>query len=186
MLHIICRIIGFSKTCLRPSVSATCVRLSSCGSTGPKEATLIENDNILMTEEEKRLRNALETTITVPTCVDLTPVSGFPDEFLRTRRVRIYQPSKNVMQSGTNNLGHWVLEFDNRQRWENPLMGWTSTGDPLSCMKLMFTSPQEAIDHCDKNGWMWYIDVPRTEREFKAKSYALNFSWNKRTRASTK
>lgn len=65
-------------------------------------------------------------------------------------------------------------------------MGWTSTGDPLSCMKLMFTSPQEAIDHCDKNGWMWYIDVPRTEREFKAKSYALNFSWNKRTRASTK
>ena len=43
------------------------------------------------------------------------------------RRVRIYQTAKNAMQSGTDNVGKWQMEFDTRQRWENPLMGWTST-----------------------------------------------------------
>lgn len=31
------------------------------------------------------------------------------------------------MQSGTDNTHNWVMEFDNRERWENPLMGWSST-----------------------------------------------------------
>lgn len=31
------------------------------------------------------------------------------------------------MQSGTSNIGHWQTEFDTKDRWENPLMGWTST-----------------------------------------------------------
>ena len=26
----------------------------------------------------------------------------------------------------------WKFEFDNQQRWENNLMGWYSTADPLS------------------------------------------------------
>lgn len=58
---------------------------------------------------------------------DLTAVSGVPEEHIVTRRVRICLPSKNAMQSGTNNLDYWKIEFDNRERWENPLMGWTST-----------------------------------------------------------
>lgn len=78
------------------------------------------------------------------------------------------------------------MEFDNRQRWENPLMGWTSTGDPLSNMKVQFTSPEEAIDHCEKNGWAWFVDKSKIEKEVKPKSYGLNFSWNRRTRVSTK
>lgn len=31
------------------------------------------------------------------------------------------------MQSGTNNIDHWELDFDTKERWENPLMGWSST-----------------------------------------------------------
>lgn len=31
------------------------------------------------------------------------------------------------MQSGTDNIQFWQMEFDNRERWENPLMGWTSS-----------------------------------------------------------
>lgn len=31
------------------------------------------------------------------------------------------------MQSGTNNVNNWEMEFDNRERWENPLMGWSSS-----------------------------------------------------------
>lgn len=58
---------------------------------------------------------------------DLTPISGVPEEHIRERRVRISLPSKNSMQSGTDNLDFWKIEFDARERWENPLMGWTST-----------------------------------------------------------
>lgn len=57
----------------------------------------------------------------------IAPISGIPEEHIKTRRVRIYKPPKNAMQSGTNNIQHWQMEFDNRPRWENPLMGWAST-----------------------------------------------------------
>ena len=53
-------------------------------------------------------------------------VSGVPEEHVASRIVRIYKPAKNVMQSGTNNIQHWRMSFEARERWENPLMGWTS------------------------------------------------------------
>lgn len=59
--------------------------------------------------------------------VDLSPVTGVPEEHVKTRLVKISKATKNVMQSGTDNTHEWVMEFDNRERWENPLMGWTST-----------------------------------------------------------
>ena len=37
----------------------------------------------------------------------------------------------------------------------------------------------------EKNGWDFWVEDPK-ERAPKAKSYALNFAWNKRTRKSTK
>lgn len=58
---------------------------------------------------------------------DISVLSGVPEEHIKSRRVRIYIPPKNVMQSGTNNISGWQIEFDNRERWENPLMGWAST-----------------------------------------------------------
>lgn len=58
---------------------------------------------------------------------DLSPISGVPTEHIVSRRVRIYIPPKNAMQSGTNNIQNWEMQMDNRERWENPLMGWTSS-----------------------------------------------------------
>ena len=54
-------------------------------------------------------------------------MSGVPEEHITTRRVRIYIPAKNAMQSGTFGTRKWRMDFDTRERWENPLMGWTST-----------------------------------------------------------
>lgn len=53
-------------------------------------------------------------------------LSGVPEEQLKTRHVRIFLPAKNAMQSGTYKINRWKLEFDTRERWENPLMGWTA------------------------------------------------------------
>jgi len=58
--------------------------------------------------------------------VDISPVTGVPEEHVKSRRVRIFVPAKNSMQSGTDNIKAWQLEFETRARWENPLMGWAS------------------------------------------------------------
>lgn len=59
--------------------------------------------------------------------MDISSISGVPDEHIKSRRVRIFVPAKNAMQSGTDSIQLWKMEFDTRDRWENPLMGWASS-----------------------------------------------------------
>uniref|UniRef100_A0A7R9EA95 NADH dehydrogenase [ubiquinone] iron-sulfur protein 4, mitochondrial n=1 Tax=Timema monikensis TaxID=170555 RepID=A0A7R9EA95_9NEOP len=119
--------------------------------------------------------------------MNISSLSGVPEEHIKNRLVRIFKPSKNAMQSGTDNTHHWEMEFETRERWENPLMGWTSSGDPLSNLKLEFSTENAAIEFCEKNGWKWFIEEEKDKAKVqKVKSYGHNFSWNKRTRVSTK
>ncbi|XP_064609050.1 NADH dehydrogenase [ubiquinone] iron-sulfur protein 4, mitochondrial-like [Liolophura sinensis] len=124
-------------------------------------------------------------TITVSEKMDITHLSGVPEEHIKTRRVKIYVPARNAMQSGSFGTRKWRLDFDTRERWENPLMGWTSTGDPLFNMQVDFKSKDDAVDFCEKNGWEYVIEE-KAVRTFKKKSYGSNFSWDKKTRVSTK
>ncbi|XP_057657065.1 NADH dehydrogenase [ubiquinone] iron-sulfur protein 4, mitochondrial-like [Diorhabda carinulata] len=146
----------------------------------------LKNDIALLNPEEIEHKKKLQGTITVEGTTNISVITGVPEEHVKTRRVRIFEPAKNCMQSGTNNIGHWQIDFDNRERWENPLMGWASTGDPLSNMEVDFSSKEEAIEYCEKNGWQWFIQKSSLEKKFKPKSYGINFAWNKRTRVSTK
>lgn len=91
-----------------------------------KEAPMADNAMVVSNPAEKLQKAKLQGYISVPTDVDLSPISGVPEEHIKTRRVRIYIPAKNAMQSGTSSQNHWEIEFDNRERWENPLMGWSS------------------------------------------------------------
>ena len=116
---------------------------------------------------------------------DTSCLTGVPEEHLKTRLVRIFVPARNAMQSGSYDERRWKLEFDTRERWENPLMGWQSSGDPLSNMQLEFTNKEDAEAYCIQNGWKFYVEKKR-EPAFKLKSYSANFSWNKRSRTSTK
>merc|ERR1711860_378466 len=75
--------------------------------------------------------------------------------------------------------------LDDQDRWENPLMGWSSSGDPLSNMMLDFSSKEDAITFVERRGYPYFVEDPK-EKVPRPKSYALNFSWNKRTRKSTK
>ena len=59
--------------------------------------------------------------------MDISAVTGVPEEHIKTRLVRIYVPARNAMQSGTFGTRKWRIDFDTRERWENPLMGWSST-----------------------------------------------------------
>uniref|UniRef100_A0A1A9WSY9 NADH dehydrogenase [ubiquinone] iron-sulfur protein 4, mitochondrial n=1 Tax=Glossina brevipalpis TaxID=37001 RepID=A0A1A9WSY9_9MUSC len=155
-------------------------------STAIKEAPILDVKTALARKEELEEKAKLMGHITVPVKVDISPITGVPEEHVKTRRVRIYMPPKNAMQSGTDNVNQWQIDFDNRERWENPLMGWCSTGDPLSNMHVNFNSPEEAITFCERNGWCWFVEGEEKPKKERVKNYGVNFSWNKRTRTSTK
>lgn len=91
-----------------------------------KEAPIVDQSMIVADPKEVRHQEQLHGLITVPVEKDLSSISGVPSEHIKTRRVRIFIPSKNAMQSGTNNVNCWAMDFDTRERWENPLMGWSS------------------------------------------------------------
>uniref|UniRef100_A0A2D4JUL5 NADH dehydrogenase [ubiquinone] iron-sulfur protein 4, mitochondrial n=1 Tax=Micrurus paraensis TaxID=1970185 RepID=A0A2D4JUL5_9SAUR len=123
--------------------------------------------------------------ITVDQKLDITPLTGVPEEHIKTRKAYIFVPARNAMQAGVNNTKKWKMEFDTRERWENPLMGWASSADPLSNMQLTFSTKEDAIAFAEKNGWSYDVQEQRIPKP-KSKSYGANFSWNKRTRVSTK
>ncbi|XP_020853656.1 NADH dehydrogenase [ubiquinone] iron-sulfur protein 4, mitochondrial [Phascolarctos cinereus] len=123
--------------------------------------------------------------ITVDEKLDITTVTGVPEEHIKTRKVQIFVPTRNNMQSGVNNTKKWKMEFDTRERWENPLMGWASTADPLSNLVLTFSTKEDAVAFAEKNGWSYDVQERKVPKP-KSKSYGANFSWNKRTRVSTK
>ncbi|XP_041371049.1 NADH dehydrogenase [ubiquinone] iron-sulfur protein 4, mitochondrial-like [Gigantopelta aegis] len=124
-------------------------------------------------------------TITVDAKVDISPLNGVPEEHVKPRKVRIFVPAQSAMQSGTHDTRSWRIEFDQRERWENPLMGWTSSADPLSTLNVDFNTREDAMVFCEQNGWDYFIENEHKSIP-KQKSYGANFSWNKRTRVSTK
>ncbi|XP_040575457.1 NADH dehydrogenase [ubiquinone] iron-sulfur protein 4, mitochondrial [Lepeophtheirus salmonis] len=150
-----------------------------------KEVPMIKDFGKL--ESEIAHDNALKGTITLPDRDEsLVEISGVPiQDHIKGRSVRVFRPAKSAMQSGTAGVRKWRLEFETRERWENNLMGWASSGDPLSNTVVEFAEKEDAVRFVEKNGWPYWVDDPK-ERLPKPKSYALNFSWNKRTRKSTK
>ncbi|PAV71075.1 hypothetical protein WR25_11279 [Diploscapter pachys] len=118
---------------------------------------------------------------------EVADIGGVPLEHQTGRRARIFQPPRGTTQAGWNNAQGWKIQLDTRERWDNPLIGYCSSGDPLSNidMALHFATREDAIAFCEKNRWQWEIEEPN-ERQIKPKNYGSNFSWSKRSRVSTK
>jgi NADH dehydrogenase (ubiquinone) Fe-S protein 4 len=153
--------------------------------TTAREAPRVAVEEAFKPSTQVQHDQGMKKTITVRATEDLSTCVGVPPEHIHERMARIYRPSKNAMQSGSATTKRWKIEFETRERWENPLMGWASSGDPLSNMQIDFATKEEAITFANKHGYPYFIEIPN-DREPKAKSYALNFAWKKRTRKSTK
>ena len=91
------------------------------------------------------------------------------------KKAKIYKPTKTVMQSGKRNTKYWVLEFDTLDTGVNPLMGWESSTDTLSELKLEFSTKELAIEYAKKNKIKFELIEPQ-ERKIVKKSYADNFT----------
>ena len=90
------------------------------------------------------------------------------------RKAKIYKPSQTVMQSGKRNTKKWILEFDTLNTGVNPLMGWESSKDTMSEVKLEFSTKEEALNYVKKNNIDYYIVEPQKQKIIK-KSYTDNF-----------
>lgn len=91
--------------------------------------------------------------------------------------VRIYQPSKNAMQSGRAKTEKWVLEYELETRRDpEPLMGWVSSGDTNSQVRLSFASAEEAVKFAQGKGW-GYVVQPSHARRVVPRNYVDNFRY---------
>jgi hypothetical protein len=86
----------------------------------------------------------------------------------------IYIPNKNPMQSGNAKKNKWVLEFLTKDPSKNPLMGWESSSDTLTELKLEFSTKELAINYAKKKKIDYDLIEPKKRRTIK-KSYADNF-----------
>ena len=66
------------------------------------------------------------------------------------KKAIIYNPNKNPMQSGLAKNDKWILEFKTKDPTKNPLMGWESSSDTYTELKLEFSSKELAINYAKK------------------------------------
>ena len=78
------------------------------------------------------------------------------------------------MQSGLGKTDKWILEFETNDTTTNPLMGWESSDDTFSELKLEFSSKELAINYAKKMKIVYEIIEPK-KRKIVKKSYANNF-----------
>ena len=89
-------------------------------------------------------------------------------------KAKIYIPNKNPMQSGTGKKDKWILEYETKNPTSNPLMGWESSSDTRTELKLEFSSKELAINYAKKNRIDFELIEPK-KRKIVKKSYADNF-----------
>jgi ETC complex I subunit conserved region len=88
---------------------------------------------------------------------------------------RLFQRSKNAMQSGKARADEWVLQFESsRARRPDPLTGWSGGADTQTQVTLAFATLEDAKRYAERNGIDYHL-VPPSQPKLKIQSYADNF-----------
>lgn len=103
-------------------------------------SSTVSTFNSSLSEEEKKAKRwAIHEQYAIP-------------ESVLEKPVRIVKTTRHAMQSIASD-NSWRLEFAKvGTQWEERLMGWTSTSDPMFCVKLKFSSIQDAEQFCQDYG----------------------------------
>lgn len=98
-------------------------------------------------------------------------------------RARIYKPAKTAMSSGTAKTNQWVLEYyQGSAREIDPLMGWTSSDDTQSQVKLRFDSKEAALSYAKEMGIEADVTEPQSRKQnIRMRGYGENFAMDRRT-----
>ena len=97
-------------------------------------------------------------------------------------RARIYQPARNAMQSGQGKTKLWVLDFvPASNRDIDPLMGWTSSSDTQSQVRLRFDSKEAAVAYAEAHGIDAVVQEPKPRsHNIRPGGYGENFATKRR------
>lgn len=98
-------------------------------------------------------------------------------------RARIYQPARTAMSSGSAKTKSWVLEYAPASSREvDPLMGWTSSTDTQTQVKLTFPTKEAALAYAKENGIDAVVQLPKKRAaNIRQGGYGDNFATNRRT-----
>ena len=93
-------------------------------------------------------------------------------------RARIFQPARTAMQSGSAKAKGWVLEFaPAASRNVDPLMGWTSSADTQSQVRLSFESQSAAEAYAIEKGIEFDVVQPKPRKAvIRPGGYGDNFA----------
>ena len=97
-------------------------------------------------------------------------------------RARIYQPARTAMSSGSAKTRTWVLEFlPETKREVDPLMGWTSSTDTRSQVRLTFPTKEAAVEYAEAKGIDVVVHDPKKRgSNVRAGGYGENFATDRR------
>ena len=94
---------------------------------------------------------------------------------------RIFKPARTAMQSGKGKTQQWVLEFEPQSPTRpEPLMGYASSADTQSQVKLRFNSLEEAEAYAKREGIAYRVQKP-SEPTVQRNSYSDNFRVDRKT-----
>ena len=98
-------------------------------------------------------------------------------------QARIYQPARTAMSSGTAKTNNWVLEYAPASAREvDPLMGWTSSSDTQTQVRLSFPTKEAAVEYARDNGIDATVRDPHKRKvNIRQGGYAENFANNRRS-----
>ena len=97
-------------------------------------------------------------------------------------RARIYQPARNAMSSGLGKTKVWLLEYAaDESREVDPLMGWTSSADTQSQVRLKFDTKEAALAYAHEHGIQAIVQEPHKRKpNIRRGGYGDNFATNRR------
>ena len=98
-------------------------------------------------------------------------------------RARIFRPARNAMTSGMAKTRAWVLAFAPASaRGVDPLMGWTSSDDTQSQVRLRFDTKEAALEYAEAHGIDADVFEPKPRKPIvRPGGYGDNFATNRRT-----
>ena len=81
------------------------------------------------------------------------------------------EESKWPVQAPLSKESSWVISFQDNgetgETWDNPLMGWVSSADPMANnmrLQMSFDTAANAKYFCEKRGWKYMIEMPILRR----------------------
>ncbi|KAL3756078.1 hypothetical protein ACHAWU_002657 [Discostella pseudostelligera] len=79
--------------------------------------------------------------------------------------------SKWPVQAPLSKESSWIISFQDNgetgETWDNPLMGWVSSADPMANnmrLQMSFDTAANAKYFCEKRGWKYIIEMPILRR----------------------